>query len=178
MGLETAAILMAALAVGGTAYGVKQQNDAAKVEEESAKNAAAGDYQAIEAGAEQTTKAANQQALQLKRMALVERGRIMAAQAETNFMGNSPLRELLNARLKEKEALGTNRYNEAGALLEGGRDSAKVFANATSRVNEAKSRYTNQWAAGLMIATAGIEGGTKGYVLGKQIKKPAQGGVV
>lgn len=174
--MATAAIIvMAALAAGSSAYGIKQQNDQAEVQAASAKNAATADYMAVDAAATQTGQAANQEALKLKRQALIERGRIVAAQSETGFFGNSPLREMLNAKLKEREALGTNRYNLGNAMEQGGRDSAKVFADETSRVNEARSRVTNYWAAGLQIASAGVQGGAAGYGLYKGATKPKKG---
>jgi len=170
MGMEIAAIaVMAALAAGGTAYGAKQQNDVAEVQAQVAKNAAGADYMAVADAANQTNAAAAGEALKLKRQALIERGRIVSAQAETNFIGNSPLREMLIARTKEAEALGTTRVNQANALVQGGRDSAKVFANEQGRINEARAAFVNPWAAGLMIASSGVEGAGKGYMYSKDL---------
>jgi len=167
--------VMAALSMATTAYGVKQQNDASEVAAESANNAAAGDYQAVSAAAEQTNAAANAEALKMKRLALIERGRLTASQSETGFFGNSPLREMLVARLKEKEGLGAIEVNQANALAQNSRDANKVFTTNMSRYNEAMSRRTNSWASGLMIATAGLQGGVEGYTLGKALTEPKRG---
>jgi hypothetical protein len=161
---------MAALAAGGTAYSVSEQNKATKVTEESAKSSAAADYMATTDAAEQTNAAAAGEAMKLKRQALVERGRIVSAQSETGFIGNSPLREMLIARTKEAEALGTTQTNLANALTQNSRDTAKIFSVAQSRVNEAKANYASPWAAGLMIATSGVEGAGKGYTYGSTRK--------
>ena len=172
-----AVIAMAALAAGGTAYGIKKQNDAAEVAADSAKSSAAADYMAVSDAADQTNKAAANEALKLKRMALIERGRIMAAQSETGFIGNSPLREMLNARLKEREALGTTRFNQETALVQNSRESGKIFADATGRVNQARASVTGGWAAGLMIASSGVEGGAQGYNMYKGMTKPKKGAI-
>lgn len=167
---QIAVIAMAALAAGGTAYSINQQNKAADVAAESAKNAATADYMATTDAAEQTNAAAAAEALKLKRQALIERGRIMSAQSETGFIGNSPLREMLVARTKEAEALGTTQVNQTNALVQNSRDSAKIFSVAQGRVNEARAAYVNPFAAGLMIATSGAEGVGKGYMYGSALK--------
>jgi hypothetical protein len=168
--------VMAAMAAGSAAYSAKQQNDAAEVAADSAKNAASADYMATEDAATQTNQAAQSEALKLKRQALVERGRIVSAQSETGFFGNSPLREMLNARLKEKEALGTTRYNQENALLHGGRESAKIFADASGRVNQARAGFNSPWATGLQITTAAVGGGLAGYQLSQGATKPKKAG--
>jgi hypothetical protein len=171
--MATAAIIvMAALAAGSSAYGMKQQADVNEAQAKSAENAATADYMAIDAAAVQTGQAATQEAMKLKRQALIERGRIVAAQSETGFFGNSPLREMLNARLKEKEALGTNKVNYTNALMQGGRDSTKVFADLSGRINETRAKTTNNWAAGLQIVSAGVGGGVSGYTA---TRKPTKG---
>jgi uncharacterized membrane protein len=110
--------------------------------------------------------------MKLKRQALLERGRLTAAQSEAGFIGNSPLREMLNQRLKEQEALGTLGTNQANALVQNTRESTKIFTMAQSRYNEAMSRRTNPWASGLMIATSGVQGAASGYSLYDSITKP------
>lgn len=163
--------VLAALAAGGTAYSVKKQNDAAEVSAESAKSAAAADYMAVADAAKQTNAAASSEALKLKRQALVERGRIVSAQSEAGFIGNSPLREMLVARTKEAEALGTTQVNQANALVQNTRDSAKIFATSQGRVNEARAAYVNPFAAGLMIASSSVEGAGRGYTYGSTLKR-------
>lgn len=162
--------VMAALAAGGTAMSISAQNKQTKVMEETAKSAAAADYMATTDAAEQTNAAAAGEALKLKRQALIERGRIVSAQSETGFIGNSPLREMLIARTKEAEALGTTQTNLANALTQNSRDTAKIFSTAQGRVNEARAAYVNPFAAGLMIATSGAEGAGKGYTYGSALK--------
>ena len=162
--------VMAALAAGGTAMSISQQNKQTKVMEEAAKSAAAADYMATTDAAEQTNAAAAGEAMKLKRQALIERGRIVSAQSETGFIGNSPLREMLVARTKEAEALGTTQVNQTNALVQNSRDSAKVFATAQGRVNEARAAFVNPFAAGLMIATSGVEGAGKGYTYSSAMK--------
>ena len=162
--------VMAALAAGGTTMSISQQNKQTKVMEESAKSAAAADYMATTDAAEQTNAAAASEAMKLKRQALIERGRIVSAQSETGFIGNSPLREMLVARTKEAEALGTTQVNQTNALVQNSRDSAKVFATAQGRVNEARAAFVNPFAAGLMIATSGVEGAGKGYTYSSAMK--------
>jgi len=162
--------VMAALAAGGAAYSINQQNKATAVASESAKSAAAADYMATTDAAEQTNAAAAGEAMKLKRQALIERGRIVSAQSETGFSGNSPLREMLVARTKEAEALGTTKVNQANALVQNSRDSAKIFSVAQGRVNEARAAFVNPFAAGLMIATSGVEGAGKGYTYGSSLK--------
>jgi len=164
--------VMSALSMATTAYGIKSQNDQAKVSAESASNAAAADYQAISAAAEQTNAAANAEALKMKRQALIERGRLIAAQSEAGFIGNSPLRELLNQRLKEQEALGALETNQANALAQNSREANKVFITAQSRYNDAKSRRVSGVASGLMIASAGMQGAASGYSLYNGLTKP------
>jgi tetrahydromethanopterin S-methyltransferase subunit F len=162
-----ATIAMAALSVGSTVVGIQNQNNAAEAAGESANNAAKADYQAVSDAANQTNASANAEAVKMKRQALIERGRLTAAQSEAGFIGNSPLREMLNQRLKEQEALGTLDTNQANALVQNSRDSNKIFTNDMSRYNEAMSRRTNSLAAGLMIATSGVQGASSGYSLYK-----------
>jgi hypothetical protein len=167
---------MAALTMATTAYQIKTQNDQAEVAGESAANAAAADYQAVSANAEQTNAAATAEALKLKRESLIERGRLVAAQSEAGFIGNSPLREVFNQRLKEQEALGTLEFNQGNALVQNSRDMNKVFTNAQGRYNEAKASRVSPWAAGLMIASSGSKGGAEGYTLMNGILKPKSTG--
>jgi hypothetical protein len=164
--------VMAALSMATTAYQVKSQNDQAATAGASANNAAAADYAAVSDAADQTNAAANAEALKLKRQALIERGRLTAAQSEAGFIGNSPLREMLNQRLKEQEALGTVGTNQANALVQNTRNSNDIFANNMSRYNEAMSRRTNSWASGLMIASSGAKGASEGYSIYDSLTKP------
>ena len=176
MGLEVVALgIVSALSMASAAYGIKSQNDQAQAAGESANTAAAADYQAVSAAGEQVNAQASAEALKLKRQALIERGRLVATQSETGFFGNSPLREMLVARLKEKEGLGAIGVNQANALVQNSRDANKVFTSNMSRYNEAMSRRTNSAAAGLMIASAGIQGGVEGYTLGKALTEPKRG---
>ena len=168
-------ITMATLSMASTGMGIKAQNYQANVAAESASNAASADYQASEAEAAQLNANANQEALKMKREALIERGRLVSAQSEAGFLGNSPLRELLNQRLKETEALGTIDYNQANVLAQNFRERGKTYATSLSRYNEAKANYVGGWASGLMIASAGAAGGVQGYQLGKAIKSPKGG---
>jgi hypothetical protein len=163
---------MAALTMATTAYSVKTQNDQAEAASESAKNTAVADYMAVEDARGQVNTQANAEALKLKRQALIERGRIVAGQSEAGFFGNSPLRELWNNRLKEREALGTNVFNQGNALMQNTRDAGSIFATATGRANEARASRIGNLAAGLQIAGAGVEGVTQGYSMYNAIYKP------
>jgi hypothetical protein len=169
------AAVMAAMSVATTAMSVQSQNAQASAAAESAANAAGADYQALSAAAEQTNEAANTEALKLKRQAMIERGRLTAAQSETGFIGNSPLREMLNQRLKEKEAIGALETNQANALMQNSREMNKVFTTAQSRYNEARSKIVGNAAAGLMIGSSGLQGAAAGYDFGEKITKPKVG---
>jgi hypothetical protein len=170
------AISMAGLSAGNVAAQIHSQGKQAQAAGESATNAATADYMATSEAADQTNAAANAEALKLKRQALIERGRLIAAQSETGFIGNSPIRELNNQRLREQEALGTLEVNQANALVQNSRESNKIFSNAQSRFNEAIAGRTGGLAAGLMIASGGVQGGVQGYTLGRGIMKPKQKG--
>jgi len=56
--------------------------------------------------------------------------------------------------------------------MQGGRDSTKVFADLSGRINEARAKTTNNWAAGLQIAGAGLNAGAAGY---SATRKPTKG---
>jgi len=171
MGLEVIAMgIMTALSMGNTAASAVSQNKQAKAAGDAASVAAAADYQAVAAAGDQVNAQAQMEALKLKRQALIERGRIVAGQGETGFIGNSPLKELLVSRTQEQEALGTLSYNQANALAQNSRDMGSVFATATSRYNEARSRRVGGWASGLMIASAGASGAAEGLTFGKGLK--------
>jgi len=173
MGLEVVALgIVSALSMASAAYGIKSQNDQAQAAGESANTAAAADYQAVSAAGEQVNAQASAEALKLKRQALIERGRLVATQSETGFFGNSPLREMLVSRLKEREALGTVGTNQANALVQNSRDMNSIFTTAMSRYNEARSRRVGGAAAGLMIASSGVEGAAEGYNMGSLLIKP------
>jgi hypothetical protein len=143
--------------------------------QENAAKAAQGDYLALEERGKQINQKATQEALSLKRQALLERGRLSAAQAETGFVGKSPLREMYNMRLKEREALGTLQANTAGALAQNSLDAAKVSTVAQSRYNEAASMRVSSLTAGLQIAGSGLEGGASGVQFGQAITRPKKG---
>jgi hypothetical protein len=170
--VATAMLVMGGLAAGTSALQINSQNKAAYAAADSASNAATADYAAVSDAADQVNVQANAEALKLRREALVERGRLVAAQSETGFIGNSPLVELNNQRLKEQEALGTVDYNRGNALMQNSRDMSKIFAAATGRYNEAKSTRVNPFAAGLMIATSGVQGAGTGYTLYEGMTKP------
>jgi hypothetical protein len=173
----TLAVSLAALTAGQAAASIHASNKQGEAAAKSASNAATADYMATQGAAEQVNAQATAEALKLKRESAIERGRLMAAQSETGFLGNSPLRELYNQRLKEQEALGTNEFNQANALVQNSRDMGSVYATAQGRVNEARAARTNGWTAGLMIAGGAAQGGLQGYTLGKQITKPKKAGV-
>jgi hypothetical protein len=109
----TLGVTAAALSAGSVAAQISAQNKAAKRSAQSAKEALAADVQQSQIQAEQIQAQTTQETLALKREALQRRGALLAAQSSTGFFGNSPLREELNLRLKESEALGTIEENQA-----------------------------------------------------------------
>lgn len=172
----TLGIASASLAAGSAWAGISSANKTSKAMQENADKAAQGDYAALQARSTQINQKATQEALALKRNALLERGRLTAAQSETGFFGNSPLREMYVMRLKEKEAIGGVQTNLANALEQNTYDMGNVRSTAQSRFNEAGAMSTNSWAAGLQIAGAGLGGATSGVQLGQSITSPKKRG--
>jgi hypothetical protein len=171
----TLGVTAAALSAGSVAAQISAQNKAAKRSAQSAKEALAADVQQSQIQAEQIQAQTTQETLALKREALQRRGALLAAQSSTGFFGNSPLREELNLRLKESEALGTIEENQATTLLQNQAERGKILATAKGRLNEAASRTTSPFAAALQIGGSGVGGFASGVQLGRSLKVPRKG---
>jgi hypothetical protein len=171
----TLAVTSAALSAGSVASSISAQNRAAKASAQSAKEAQAADVQASQLQAEQIQEQTTQESLQLKRDALRRRGALLAAQSSTGFFGNSPLREELNLRLKESEALGTLDANQANALLQNQARLGAIGATARGRVNQARSRISSSFSTALQIGGGVAGGALQGVQFGRALKIKGKG---
>jgi hypothetical protein len=167
---------MAVVSIASAVASQQQAAHSARVQTENAKNAQESDMQLLDLQAKQIGDKATQEATDIRRAAIRERGALLAAQSEAGFMGNSPFRELYNARLKEAEAVAAVGTNQSNALMQNMAQRTAAHATAQGRINDAWSRVPNSFVAGLQIATAGMQGAYTGYTYGKAYKgEPVRG---
>lgn len=169
--LGIAALVMSA---ASTAASVAAQNSAARATKKSAEDAANADAAALALQAQQISDKGTQEGLEIRRQAMLTRGTLLTALADTGIEGRSPLREIYNVTLKEGEAITAAESNVTAALMQNRADLERVRVQAEGRKRMAKS--VNPYAAGLQIASSGVQGFASGYTMGKGLQSPTPTG--
>lgn len=165
------AVASIAISTASTIAQAQQARTMAKTQADSARRAAEADQAALELQAAQISAKGAQEGLDIKRQALLTKGTLAAAQAETGVSGMTPLRELYNVQLKEGEALDAASKNTAGLLMQNRADMNKVQVQASNRAREAFSKVPSSALTGLQIAGGALSAGSAGYETGLRIEE-------
>jgi hypothetical protein len=164
------AIAAAAISAAGTVAQASAARSQAKSTAKAAEEAAQADFQALQLQAQQISAKGAAEGLDIKRQAMQTKGTLVAAQADTQVTGATPLRELYNVSLKEGEALEAASSNTAGLLAQNRADMRKVQVQASNRAREAYSKVPSSALVGLQIAGGSLSAGASAYETGLRIK--------
>lgn len=157
------------LSAGTAMAQVIQGNAVAEQTAQAANKAASLDYSIMAQRQQQIGEQAAQDAFERQRQGLRERGKLMVAMGESGVLGASPLRELENSIFQsdyDKSIIESNRDN---AISQTELQKKAIYAEASSRINQARSMSTNPFLAMLKIGMAGGSGALSGYTMGKTL---------
>lgn len=165
-----------ALSIGQTIMQVQQANSTAEAMAESANRAAQFDYQLLAQRRQQIGEKYAIDAMERKRQAVRERGKILVAAGEAGVLGGSLSRLLENAAFQGDYDTDILEANRDAGFMDTHAQSLGVYAQTQSRINQAESMVISPLQAMLSIAGAGFSGGMSGYTTGKQLWPGSSGG--
>lgn len=164
------AAIMAITAATSTAMSIKASNDQAEAQSKAASNAAASDYIQQTEQQDQTNQQAALEKTERARQAMIERAKLRVSQGEAGIGGLTPMKEMQESYMNETYDASILETNRANRIRQIEAEKEGVRANAQGRINVSRSGVTPGWAAGLQIGFSGVEGGIKGYTIGKGMK--------
>jgi hypothetical protein len=165
----------AALSMATTAYGINQQNKAAGQAMEAAETAAQNDYMLLDMKQHQMNDKATLEKFDRGRQALRERAMVTVASGEAGIGGSSVLQQIGDTFMQQEYDTDIMEGNRLNAANQNMAERQGVFADASSRYNEAKSNVSSPFASILKIGSAGVSGFASGYSMGSAFSGPAAG---
>jgi hypothetical protein len=154
--------VIAAVAAAGSAAAVVQNNKTVQAQLTGAANAKKADYNAIAAQRQEIDVQTTHASLAVQAEANRARATLRVAQGESGLVGPTQLRELASLNNATGENLATIEANRATANAQVERNLVNVDINAAGRMADANSRAIGNFAAGLQIGGAGLQGYTAG----------------
>lgn len=153
----------------------------AKLEADSASNAAAQDYMAVDAQQQEINQQAAQDQTQRAMMAMRERAALRVASGESGVAGISTDMQEKDTFMSQGQDAATIETNRANKIKQSQLSKGSIEAQAQGRVNTSisnqrntyantlKKRGPSAWVSGLQIGAAGVSGYMQGETYRKQL---------